>query len=197
MKSATPHEILHTGCGILDLVMKPHGFSFVAGMAGRGSGGNFASGVYVCGERRLELHFRGSLGLVTYHWGDASVSHQFYMQMLLGKIGGNQYPGFSTDPLDGFRHLAYDLQRFADDFLKGDGEVLRRAAAKEQDERLLQDRISMAKAVGDTRKRTAVRALFRGQRFREVVEILESLQYPDLMTESERKILEISRRRTR
>jgi len=41
------------------------------------------------------------------------------MPAILGTNGGNKYPGFSDDPLDGFRFLAYDLEHFASAFLQG------------------------------------------------------------------------------
>jgi len=45
------------------------------------------------------------------------------MRAVLGTKGGNQYPGFSSDPIDAFRHLAHDLGRFCQAFLSGaDGE---------------------------------------------------------------------------
>lgn len=115
-------EIFRAGCEILDEVMKPHGFAFVAGAAGQSSGGNFASGEYVKSDRRLEVHFRYSLGLVSYHIGSLSMTHDAYMRALLGRDGGNKYPGFSDDPLDGFRHLRDDLWHFCGDFLSGTGE---------------------------------------------------------------------------
>jgi len=123
-------EALRAGCGILDEVMKPWGFTFVEGASGRSSGGNFASGEYVKGDRRLEIHFRFSLGLVTYHLGSLSLAHTSYMRALLGKNGGNHYPGFSDDPLDGFRDLSYDLSHFCEDFLSGSGEDFARCAVK-------------------------------------------------------------------
>jgi hypothetical protein len=43
------------------------------------------------------------------------------MRALLGKNGGNQYPGFSEDPSDGFRDLNYDLSHVCGDFLSGAG----------------------------------------------------------------------------
>jgi hypothetical protein len=112
-------EILREGRGILDPVMHRHGFSFKDGPAGPSSGGPYASGAYVSGNRKLEIHFRHSLGLVTYHCGETSLDHESYMHALLGTNGGNRYPGFSEDPLDAFRGLAYDLENFATAFLNG------------------------------------------------------------------------------
>ena len=115
-------ETFRAGCKILDVIMNPHGFFLIEGASGNSSGGNFASGEYVKGNRRLEIHFRYSLGLVAYHIGNLSLTHEAYMRVLLGKSGGNQHPGFSNDPLDGFRHLGNDLVHFCGDFLNGSDE---------------------------------------------------------------------------
>jgi hypothetical protein len=127
-------ETFRAGCEILDAVMKPHGFTFVKGASGRSSGGNYASGEYVKGDRRLEIHLRYSLGLVTYQIGCLTLTHDAYMRALLGRGGGNKYPGFSNDPLDGFRHLGHDLTQFCGDFLSGSGEEFKRCVAKAQEQ---------------------------------------------------------------
>lgn len=121
-------KILRKGRQLLDPIMEKHGFHWEPGKAVKGSGGYADSGQYVKGNRKLELHFRYSLGLVTYHIGNKSLSHESYMQYSVGK-GKAQYPGFSSDPLDGFRHLAHDLQKYGDDFLSGSGEKFQKAAA--------------------------------------------------------------------
>ena len=113
-----PADVLQRGRKYLDPVLTPHGFVFYAGPAGRGSGGPYASAVYKNRERELELHFRFSLGLVTYHFGPLVLAHTDYMRALLGPNGGNQYPGFSEEPLDAFKGLAHDLQAFAAAFLE-------------------------------------------------------------------------------
>ena len=127
-------ETFRAGCKILDEVMNSHGFFLIEGLSGKSSGGDFASGEYVRGERRLEIHFRHSLGLVTYQIGDLLLTHEAYMRALLGKNGGNKYPGFSDNPLDGFRHLSYDLSHFSKDFLSGPGEEFERCAAKAEEQ---------------------------------------------------------------
>jgi hypothetical protein len=129
-----PIEILREGRSILDPVMHPHGFSFKDGPAGPSSGGPYASGAYVSGNRKLEIHFRRSLGLVTYHFGKSSLDHESYMHSLLGTNGGNKYPGFSEDPLDAFKRLADDLENLATAFLNGNFEEFSRCviAAEER-----------------------------------------------------------------
>jgi hypothetical protein len=112
-------ETLKAGVAILDELMCSHGFAFTPASSGVGSGGAFASGEFRRGRRRLELHIRYSLGLVTYHVGDLALSHEDYMWSVLGRRWASQYPGFSKEPLDGFRHLLSDLRMFGSDFLVG------------------------------------------------------------------------------
>lgn len=114
-----PAEVLRSGCAILDPVLVEHGFNRISIKSGPGSGGEFARTDYVRGKRRLELHFRYSLGLVTYHLDATRLAHEAYMRAVLGRRGDNQYPGFSEDPLDGFRHLRHDLEHHCSEFLRG------------------------------------------------------------------------------
>src|SRR6266851_3186058 len=124
-----PSDILREGLTVLDPMLRAHSFSFAEGQAGPSSGGPFASGVYVNGHRRLEIHFRHSLGLVTYHFDGRSVDHECYMRAVLGDAGGNRYPGFSEDPLSAFKNLAYDLESFAAGFLNGDSKEFARCVS--------------------------------------------------------------------
>jgi hypothetical protein len=129
----TPSGILREGRTALDPVLNSPGFSFKEHPEGQGSGGAYASGIYVNGNRTLEIHFRFSLGLVTYHFGEMSVDHESYMRAVLGSARGNRYPGFSDDPISGFENLAYDLENFASAFLRGNlKEFARYAAAAEE-----------------------------------------------------------------
>ena len=91
--------------------------------AGASSGGDFASGEYSRADRRLELHFRSSLGLVTYHIGRISLAHEDLMTYT-GHRRDARYPGLSTDPLEAFRHFASDLECFSSDFISGSGAAL-------------------------------------------------------------------------
>jgi hypothetical protein len=131
--SSDPETILKVGIEVLDPVLKPHGFKFVFEKAAQGSGGRFAFGKYVRGDRSLELHFRYSLGLVTYHIGESRLDHESYMRSL-GVYGKNSYPDFPTDPLESFQSLAQDLARYCADFLTGDGAEFHQHAAKLRNE---------------------------------------------------------------
>ena len=119
-------EILREGLHAIDPVLAEHGFSFQEGSSGKGSGDEFANGTYVNGDRKLEIHYRFSLGLLTYRFDQIFLDHTSYMRVLLGDKGGNKYPGFSDDPLAAFESLAYDLEHFATAFLEGNYEEFAR-----------------------------------------------------------------------
>ena len=114
-----PAEQLLAGIAILDPIMAPRGFRFAMTLVDRGSGGDFATGSYVRDDRQLELHFRRSLGLVTYRVQALVMAHEDLTYVQQARLGRAQYPGFSDDPLDGFRHLRSDLERFGVSFLDG------------------------------------------------------------------------------
>ncbi len=126
-------EILNSGSQILGEILHGDGFTFTPKQSGRSSGGMFAAGEFRRGNRVLELHYRHSLGLVTYHLGNASLTHQAYMLLVLGKPNASHYPGFSDGPLDGFRHLRDDLVEYGKDFLTGsDDDFLRHIERSKQ-----------------------------------------------------------------
>lgn len=102
---------------IVGVVLNPHGFVFEPGGQGNGSGGPAAWGAFVRGSQTIEFHFRYSLGLVSYSWDGAVLGHSDYLRGLGAK---GAYPGFSDDPLDGFRHLAEDLAGPLSSFTTGD-----------------------------------------------------------------------------
>lgn len=118
--SEEPKRLLLAGVAILDPVLVPHGFVFSLEATGQGYGGWFASGCYRKGERKLELHFRYSLGLVTYHIGADSLDHETYMRFA-DVYGQNEYPDFPKEPLDSFNHLANDIRSYCADFVSGGG----------------------------------------------------------------------------
>jgi hypothetical protein len=189
-----PQDALLNGAKLLDPVLLPKGFNFHFREAGRGSGGNFAWGEFVRQDRRLELHFRKNLGLVRYHVSNLSASHEPYMREL-GVWPQCRYPGFSEDPAAAFHDLAHDLG-LADDFLSGSAAVLRKAAVREASDTAEKDKRAMAVYLGDVRQRQQLRERFRKGGYGEVVALAKKLKYPDQMTETERRMVEIARKRT-
>lgn len=124
----SPGDLLERGVAELAAVLGSAGFQFVETEEGVSSGGSFASGEFRRGDRRLELHVRSSLGLVRYHFGEESLSHQDLVRGVraLERISEEgEYPGFSDDPMAGFRHLRHDLDRFGGVFLRGGAKAFR------------------------------------------------------------------------
>jgi len=119
-------EILRLGADLLGTLLVPKGFTFEMLGAGKGSGGTFAFGHFRRGERRLEFHFRYTLGMVRYHLGSSSMSHEDYMYAVLGAWHATRYPGFSNDFMDGFRDLLADLKEYGVEFLGGNDDCLMR-----------------------------------------------------------------------
>lgn len=188
-----PRDHLIDGAEILKPLLRSKGFRFRINSEGTGSGGKFASGAFIRKDRRIELHFRHSLGLVRYHVGKESASHESYMREL--RVWDRcRYPGFSDDPLDAFAGLAHDLS-FADDFLDGSAAVLRRAAAKEAAESAARHADSMAGYAGDKTKTDQLRRCFHEKRYDDVIRLAGDLKYPDRISESERKMVEMARKR--
>jgi len=125
-----PSDWLQRGVEILAPVLTPCGFEFRAGEADTGSGGPFATGTFVRADRRLEVHFRWSLGLVSYHAAGHTVSHESFMAAVIGRRHASHYPGFSDDPLQAFRDLALDLRESAGVFLNGSDDEFRSVAVR-------------------------------------------------------------------
>ncbi|MHB8485621.1 MAG: hypothetical protein ACYDCM_07820 [Candidatus Acidiferrales bacterium] len=106
-----------------------------------------------------------------------------------------RYPGFDKNPVNTFGELAHDLS-FADDFLVGSATMLRQAATKEALATAAQEADAMAGYVGDKTKIGQLRACFQEERYSDVVRLAGELKYPNRMSDSERKMLEIAQRRT-
>ena len=114
-REASPTALLERGVAELAGVLGPAGFEFIETEDGASNGGTFASGEFLRGDRRLELQVRSSLSLVRYHFDEESLSHEDLVRgvrALEGISEEGQYPGFSSDPMAGFRHLRHDLERF-------------------------------------------------------------------------------------
>lgn len=117
-------NLLRSGADVLASLLVPNGFVFEVLGSGEGSGGTYAFGQFQRGERKLEFHLRYSLGMVSYHLGPRSMSHEDFMHAVLGKRHASKYPGFSDQPIDGFRHLLADLEEYGTDFLNGTDDCL-------------------------------------------------------------------------
>lgn len=113
-----PRSELEKGVNLLLPALEPSGFKYEFKVEGQGSGGPFASCYFVSGNKYLELSFRYSLGCVKYRVSSTAFNHRDYMDAI-GVRSKAKYPGFSSEPIKAFEHLAYDISNFADVFLTG------------------------------------------------------------------------------
>ena len=195
MSVAFPKRALLDGAEILEKVLAPNDFHFQFHGEGKSSGGTYAWGEFIRGDRRLELHVRVNLGLVRYHVGTESASHDYYMREI-GVLERCHYPGFSEDPREAFLGLTHDLA-FVDDFLTGTGALLRQAAMRESSDNAARGADLMAGYVGDKRKVENLRSCFQQGKYEDALAEFNSLKYPERLSEPERKMVELARKRTR
>jgi hypothetical protein len=195
MSVASPKGSLLEGAEILENVLASNDFRFQFHGEGESSGGTYAWGEFIRGDRRLELHVRFNLGLVRYHVGTENASHDYYMREI-GVKERCHYPGFSEDPREAFVGLAHDLA-FAGDFLTGTGALLRQAAVRESSDNAARDADLMAANVGDKRKVENLSSCFHQGKYEDALAEFNSLKYPERLSELERKMVELARKRTR
>jgi hypothetical protein len=115
--SETPTLALESGMKLLSTFLASKGFVASIDRSAVGSGGEFATGKFRNGDWTLELHFRYSLGLVSYALGGSSISHDDYMRQVVPDGGKASYPSFSSSSLNGFEALLSDLENFAGEFV--------------------------------------------------------------------------------
>lgn len=193
MHATSPKQSLLAGASILEPALVPYGFSFILRDEGSSSGGYFAWGEYVRDDRRFELHYRYSLGLVAYHSSGKRASHEAYMREL-GVWKECQYPGFSQDEVQVFHALAHDLT-FARDFVAGDAAILAVAAHREAIATVERSEHLQASYAGDTRAVDRMRALFKEGRYAEVVALFDKLHSPHLLSDAQLRLVQIARER--
>lgn len=175
-------------------LLEPLGFVFRVVRTANSSGGVSCEAELTRQDRKIELHFRHSLGLVRYHVGSISASHTAYWE-IVGGGRARRYPGFGSTPVDAFQHLAADLAHIRSDFVDGDCSMLCEASRVEKGRSAEESRRKMVGFVGDQRAREEARKAFREKDYRKVVSLLDELRYADDMSPAEQKMLSMSKKR--
>src|SRR6266571_9517877 len=111
-------ELRRRGVELLSPVLVPYGFVYQASEVDRGSGGLYAHG----GSHERTVRWNSACAMRSVRSAIASMlpryCTKYFARAAVGR-GQARYPGFSDDPLDGFRDLATDLVRFGSVFLAG------------------------------------------------------------------------------
>jgi len=190
-----PEQTLLAGADILSTYLVPLGFRFELSGTGNGSGGSFAYGCFINDDRVIEMHFRYSLGLISYRVGGWSLSHEQYID-LLGRHGENKYPGYSEDPLEAFSDLLYDLKYLLNDFTENNATLFCSKApgkiAELEREREIRQLEDMKHYTGDMANIIKAREEFYHGNYDKVALIRQQLRHPELLTPVEEKLFEVN-----
>ncbi len=191
----TPEQHLLDGVKILSTYLEPLGFHFKLKGTGNSSGGNFACGQFVCDDKEIELHFRWSLGLVSYKVKNLILMHEDYIN-LLEKHGQNKYPNFSNNPNDAFTCLKFDLENLLKDFTENNAIEFRQKAPKKLKEiemiEAIKSDAELKKYSGDQRIIDKAKIEFRNGNYLKVDELKNKIQHPNLLSKTEQKIFELN-----
>lgn len=192
----SPHEQLDRGVAILAPSLENHGFAYSVESHGSGSGGPFACGIFARGSHTLSLHHRWGLGIVTFAFDGLVVPHADYVAFIeVAEISKLLWTPLSAG-MDRYHALSFDLENLCTDFTMGDASMLV-GAAQEYSLRMAHLNFQHnAEAVGDTEKRRLARDAFRNKQYDVVIELLDSVIFPELFTDSEARLLDIARTST-
>lgn len=199
-KKWIPENYLNDGASILSTYLRPLGFKFEFLGTGNGSGGEYAFGHFIkigrffSKTKRIELHFRGSLGFVTYFNGDLEISHTDYID-LVDKHGQNKYPNFSENPLDAFHCLLWDLQNLLNDFTENNAKVFRQKSSQIKKQQQLLEQARTKDYSGDQNLIKQARIEFRKGNYKEVDKLKHQIKHPELLSDTEKKLFELNDKR--
>jgi len=191
----TAKQELEHGASLLVPLLGPYGFVFAIESFGNSSGGPYAVGKFTCGSRSIWLHHRQGLGHVAYQIDGLSLEHEQYLSAL-GVAKQSRFLWLPKEIGDErYTSLRLDIERFLSEFLTGSAEVFLQAAKELAEKLALENLRYTAELYGDIEKRQAAREAFRQKRYAEVIKIIDSIRFPQLLTASERMFADIARRR--
>jgi hypothetical protein len=192
------HEDFEFGIAQVAPFFESLGFSLFRGEPYLDKAGTSYSAHFTRSPRSVELNHLYSLGPVIYSIGEFSVEHTFYIQAL-GLTSAAQFPCYADDSISGYPALLHDIENLLTPFF-GDPEDHFIAVAKEYVQAQQQqcedgNRHLTYHATGEGRLKAHARELFRKGNYAEVVQIESQIRFPNLLTDSERKIFALARKR--
>ena len=191
-------EDFELGLSQLIPFFRSRGFSLFRSTPHRDREGTSFSARFVCSPRSVEVNHLYSLGPVIYSIRAFSVEHTYYVQAL-GLTAAARFPCFADDSTSGYPALLHDLETLLSLFFVGsEGDFI--ALAKDyikaqQNQREYDDRILSYHATGEDRLKAQVRKLFRQGSYDQVVKMESQIRFPELLTDSERRIFALARKR--
>ena len=160
--------------------------------------GTSYSARFIRPPRSVELNHLHSLGPVIYSIREFSVEHSFYIKAL-GASSAARFPCFVDDSVSGYPALLHALQHLLssffvcpeEDFIAIAEQYMQGQHKQHEDD----SRDLTYHATGEDRLKARARELFRQGRYDEVLQIEAQIRFPELLTESERKLFNLARNR--
>lgn len=186
------------GLGLLVPFFDKRGYSLSHPKPHRDKEGTYYFAHFSRPPRTVELTHLYSLGPVTYRIRDCCIEHVQYLAAL-GVAGAAHYPSYADDSQSGYRALLNDLEELLLPFFVGaEHEFVSIARAdmgyreqlQTEDKRMFNYRYSL-----DPGLKTEARELFRQGRYQEVIQIEEKLRFPEFISEPERRLFALARKR--
>ena len=174
------------------------GFSLARGEPYSDKTGTFYSARFIRPPRSVELNHLYSLGPVIYSIREFSVDHSFYIRAL-GVSSGARFPCFVDDSVSGYPALLHDLQHLLSSFFVCPEEdfiaIAERYMQDQQQQQEDDSRDLTYHATGEDRLKARARELFLQGRYDQVIQLESRIRFPELLTNSERQIFALARKR--
>jgi hypothetical protein len=176
------------------------GFLLSRGKPDSDKPGTSYSARFSCSPRTVELNHLYSLGPVIYSIREFSVEHTFYISEL-GLTNAAQFPCYVDDSISGYPALLHDLENLRLPFFAGPEDdfiaIAKRYMKAQQQQHEDGTRNLTYHSTREQRLKARARELFREGRFEDVVHIEAEIRFPALLTDSERKIFSLARKKAK
>jgi hypothetical protein len=174
------------------------GFTMSCGAPYRDKEGTFYSARFIRSPRSVAITHLYSLGPVIYSIGESSVEHTFYTEAL-GISSAAQFPSFADDSTSGYPALLHDLQTVLSPFFTAPDADFLAIASRYMEEQCQRHEHEMRdlnyRSTQEPRLKALARDLFFQGRYQEVVRLESQIRYPELLSNSERQLFSLARKR--
>ena len=187
-----------SGLAQLASFFESRGFSMSRVEPYRDNEGIYYSARFHQSPRSVGVTHLYSLGPVIYSIGEFSVEHSFYTEALAVSSVA-LFPSFADDSTSGYPALLHDLQTVLSPFFTApDADFIAIASRYMEQQRQQHEhdtRDLNYRSTQEPRLKARARDLFFQRRYQEVVHLESQIRYPELLSNSERQLFALARKR--
>jgi len=191
-------EDFETGLSQIRPFFDAIGFSTTLAEPCRDKEGTYYSARFVRPPRSVSISHLYSLGPVIYFISEFWVTHTSYTKAL-GVSSVAHYPSYEDDSLSGYPALLHDLETVISPFFTGpeqDFIAIASGFMEQQRQQHAHDtRDLMYRSTQEPRLKAQARELFFQGRYQEVVRLESQIRFPELLSDSERQLFALARKR--